>query len=497
MSNFLKQAAPSNINAYKALIGAALGGPAASIGMDTLMYPDEKVLGGEWDKSRAANFALNTLLGAGGGAAIGSGKLYEGGALIGLAPAKDLMLSLQSTISKGNDVLDATATKLKNTPTSTTDSTSQLNNTLKWIGGGALGLGGLALLAKLMKSEKSTSELPTKGTLKYKILGRKDDPNDDVEVELPVDTDKFTPDMHAQMDAYIKRQAKKAIRNNMRKRDPETGKLISYDQYVKKYGHMKLASFMDGLTNKPTPSYTKKETETPSTTKEFYRLRAGAAMNEHGATVKSASREFAEGAGTALTGITGASLGALAGSTLAKDNPLLGLLAGGAIGGLTPMLAGKALAAVQESDRTEEEQKDHDKGSSVLEYLIPGYGAYQNSRRKSVKITGNSFANVGMNPIQSSYGATLDDALIADEEEPYDIIDKHASAAPPAPAPAPAQPAPPTPPPTSGAGSAPVKNHAETAPKKTALDGAIANIDGVMNKMRDIQSAIAAAPKLA
>lgn len=476
---------PGTVRALSAL----LGGAGTSLGMDTMMHPDQEFLGGDWDKSRIANFTLNALLGAGGAAAISKGKLHEGGALIGLAPAKDLMLSLQSTVNKGNAVLDATATKLKNPPTATTDSTAKLNDTLKWVGGGALGLGGLALLTKMLKSDKpSTSSISTKGTLKYKILGRKDDPNDDIEVELPVDTDKFTPDMHMQMDSYIKRQAKKAIRNNARKRDPETGKLISYEQYVKKYGHMKQASIDAGLTNKPVPSYDKHEEETPSTVQEFYRLRAGAGFNEHGATVKSASRAFHEGAGTVLTGVTGAGLGVLAGKELAKDNPLLGMLAGGAIGGLAPILTGKALAAAQEKDRTEEDQKEHDDKNAGLEYLIPGYGAYNHSRRKNVKVTGNSFASTGMSPIQESYGTTIDDAIIADEEEDdfdkeaspyYDIIEKYAAQQAPAPAPAG---------PKAGVGSGPAATPVK-APASTAVTNPkLGNMQSVQTTMRDLTS---------
>lgn len=465
-----------------------LGGAGTALGMDVMMNPDEKFLGGEWDKRRIGNTILNAGLGALGGGLISSGKkdnIIAGLAALTSAPAKDLMLSSQSTINKGNKALDAITAKLNNPP-----SEDNLNNTLKWVGGGALGLGGLALLAKLLKSDKSSSSsIPTKGTLKYKILGRKDDPNDDIEVELPVDTDKFTPDMHMQMDSYIKRQAKKAIRNNARKRDPETGKLIPYELYMKKYGPIKSASFIDGLTNKPVPECKKEKTETPSTVQEFYRLRAGAGFNEHGATVKSASRAFHEGAGTVLTGLTGASLGALAGQAMTKDNPLLGLLAGGAIGGLAPILTGKALAAAQEKDRTEEDQKEHDDKNAGLEYLIPGYGAYNHSRRKSVKVTGNSFASTGMNPIQESYGTTIDDAIIADDEDDfdkeastyYDIIEKYA-----------AQQAPPSPPapagPKAGVGSgpaaAPVKAPAATAVTNPKLG----NMQSVQTTMRDLTS---------
>ena len=61
-------------------LGAALaGGAGTPLLMDTMMHPDDNFLGGEWDKGRKANFLLNALLGAGGGAAISKGKIYEGG----------------------------------------------------------------------------------------------------------------------------------------------------------------------------------------------------------------------------------------------------------------------------------------------------------------------------------------------------------------------------------------------------------------------------------
>lgn len=479
MSNFQKQAGIGSTLKKILQNGGAhlLGGAGTALGMDVMMNPDEEFLGGEWDKRRIGNTVLNAGLGALGGGLISTGKQKEiiaGLAALTSAPAKDLMMSSQSTLNKVDKALDVTTEKLKNQPTDT------LNNTLKWVGGGALGLGGLALLTQLFKKDKETTSLPSTGTLKYKILGKKDDPNDDIEVELPVDTAKFTPDMNAQIDSYIKRQAKKAIRNNARKRDPETGKLIPYELYMKKYGPIKSASFMDGLTNKPVPEYKKEETETPSTIKEFHRLQAGAKLNTSGATVKSA-RAFHEGAGTVLTGITGAGAGALLGKQLTPDNPLLGLLAGGAIGGLTPYLGGKALAAVQELDRSEEEQKAHDDKAAGLEYLIPGYAAYNSSRRKDVKVTGNSFAATGMNPVQESYGTTIEDAIIdeEEEEEPYDIIEKYANQVNN------------NPPPKPGVGSGPapaqVKNQSNTARRQ----GETGDMQNVQHAMANVQSTIA------
>lgn len=482
---------PNTIQALSALAG----GTGTSLLMDTMMHPDQDFLGGEWDKGRKANFALNALLGAGGGAALSRGKLYEGGALIGFAPGKDLMLASQATISKGNKALDAVTEQLKNKPTE-----DNLNNTLKWVGGGALGLGGLALLTKMLKSDKpSASSIPTKGTLKYKILGRKDDPNDDIEVELPVDTDKFTPDMHMQMDSYIKRQAKKAIRNNARKRDPETGKLIPYELYMQKYGPIKSASFMDGLTNKPVPAYKKEETETPSTVQEFYKLRAGAGFNEHGATVKSA-RVVHENIGDIAQWALGTGVGGALGATLTDKHPL-GVFAGSILGGFGPGILGRILAR-KKNIRSIEEQIEHDKQSPIGEYLIPGYAEYQKERRDMLdrKILSDSFSSAGMNPMPTNHTPEHskdtyiledeDDDILLDEEEDdfdkeastyYDIIEKYAAqqAPPPPPAPAGAK---------TGVGSGPAAAPVK-APATTAITNPkLGNMQSVQTTMRDLTS---------
>ena len=487
MNSFQKQAASSKTKLLTTLASALAGGTGTSLLMDTMMHPDQEFLGGEWDKNRMANFTLNALLGAGGGAAISKGNLYGGGALIGFAPGKDLMLSLQSTVNKGNKVLDATAATLKNSPT------DSLNNTLKWVGGGALGLGGLALLAKALKKDKATAtHLPSTGTLKYKILGKKDDPNDDIEVELPVDTTKFTPDMNAQIDSYIKRQAKKAIRNNARKRDPETGKLIPYELYMKKYGPIKSASFMDGLTNKPVPEYKKEETETPSTTKEFYRLQAGAKLNNGGATVKSA-RVKHEAAGSLMQGVLRAGTGAALGAALADQvKAPMGLFSavGGLAGVALPAVAGRALAR-KENIRSIEEQKEHDSATPLGEYLIPGYAEYQRERRDMLdrKILSDSFEAAGMNPIPKNHTPEhskdtsmasddeYEDAIAdEDEEEPYDIIEKYAGQAPPPPAP------------KAGVGSGPAPAPVK-APASTAVTNAqLGSMQNVQHSMRDLTS---------
>lgn len=463
-----------NSNAKLLTALSALGGSAAtSMGMDAIMHPDEKFLGGDWSKTRIGNFTLNALLGAGGGVKAHQGDLVNAAKLIAMAPAKDVALAATGTIGKVNQTLDATNTTLKNLPT-------QVESNSKWmkaLGAGALGLGGIALIAGLLRKNKKKQE--SKGTIKYTITGKKDDPSDDIEVELPVDTAKLSPVMLQHMDANIRRQAQRNIKANMRKRDPETGKLISLDEYAKKYGRTKSAA-AEFIGQNTTPFFTLGDDYATTTTEAFYRLQAGLGLNENtGSSVKAASRAFHEGAGTALTSIASAGAGALLGQKLTQGNPLLGLLAGGALGGLTPILAGKALAGLQEEDRSTETQEKHDDGAALAEYLIPGYGSYQHSRRKGVKTTqleGTSFAATGMNPLQESYGTSLDDFAEADmqAEEDYDALSKYASAPPPPPSK-----------PANPQTTAPIQND-QRHQTATRAGSQIGSIKNVLDKMNNI-----------
>lgn len=448
-----------------------LGAGATTVGMDVIANPDKEFFNADhWDKRRATVAVINGLLGGGGGALIRHGakglpsgadgaasSIGTGAALIGMAPAKDLLINAQHLPTKMDEVLDATNTAIKNQPTQQNELKDLLGKhtkTIGLVGAGALGLGGAALIAKMLKKDKQ--ETPEVGRIRYRIPGKNGDPSTEAIVELPLSTDKLSPSMLENIDTNIKRQAVKNIKANMRKRDPETGKLITMDEFERKYGRGLMlksssAEVEVGQTGKPAPFAAHVNTsETPAIVQAFQRVRAGLGFNDHGTTVKSASRAFHEGAGSMATSLAAAAGGAYLGNKLYANNPLLGAIAGGLTGGALPTLIGKLTAAVQEKDRTEKDQEEHDKATIGAEYLVPGYANYQHERRKDVKkeqmtpqIAGASFAAVGMNPLLPSQGISLEDAAEADmhkvekeaestsdwgDDDSFDSLSKYASA---------------------------------------------------------------------
>lgn len=436
-----------------------LGGTATAAGME-LMNPSRELFNpDDWDRGRVANLALNFLLGAGGAHGILKGDTLKGAGMIGMAPAKDVLLNSQELPARIEDTLNRVNTAMDTAP-GVTEEWKNLAKSLS-IGAGAVGAGALGLGAiKLMMDAKKNKNQDNKsvGTIKYRIPGRKGDPNTDTLVEIPLDSAVLSPTMMENINTNIRRQAQKNIKANMRKRDPYTGKLIPLPEWEARYGRPELMEIKsasareleEGLTigKAPKPAYEVYEEETPSTTQAFYRLRAGMGFNDNiGTTVKVASRSFHEGAGSMLTGLASAAAGGALGNLLTKRlataggvNPLLGTIGGALLGGITPAVLGKLLAATQEEDRTDAYQEKHDSETPIEEYLIPGYGNYHASRRvspggsKDMQITGASFAATGMNPINpTQQDMNLQEAMLADEDEEYDVLSKYAGAAPPPP----------------------------------------------------------------
>jgi hypothetical protein len=437
---------------------------------------------------RLRNFALNTAIGSAGTHLIrkgiaagkdgGTQAMLGMGTLIGL-PTKDLLFNAQHLPGKIDKVLDATHTELKNKPTSdayTNGLSKEMNTTLKLVGGGALGLGALGLAAKVLKRDKTKKEV---GRIRYRIPGKNGDPATEAVVELPLDSAKLSPTMIEGIETNIRRQAVRNIKANMRKRDPQTGKLIPLTEWEAKYGSgVGMLTKMSGLLvrnsaeGKPTgPAVTHTATD-DFTLDDFYRLKAGGQFNTTGGTVKVASRAFHEGAGSVLTGSLGALAGGYLGSKLYKSDPKAGKLAGTLLGAVTPLLLGRGMAHLQEEKRSKESQDRHDEASPALEYLLPGYAHYQHERRrgvekaKAMEVAGASFAATGMNPVAPTQDMSLMEADAADEltgredalshaaeDDEFYELSKAANGPAPAPAPKPAQ----------GAATAQVRNPGSTA----------------------------------
>lgn len=357
-------------------IAGALGLP---VGMDVLQHDDFSLE--SFDKKRIGNAILNAMIGGGAGYMGGSGKakdIVEGASLATLAPAKDLILNLQDTPDKINEAAEGFSRNQK---------------LMAGLGIGALGLGTLGVI-KYLASKNPKTDM---GTIKLKLPGRKDEPGTDAEVSLPIDLPEMSPTLLEGLNRGVRSQARKNVKANSMKRDPETGKNIPLEEWEEKYGE-------------------------------------NAMINNYPLFGKAAStREWSEGAGQVLTGLLGASVGSHVGARLSTpENALLGSLGGAIAGGLGPMMLGRLLANIG-SDRTDTEQYKHDKKNALAEYIIPGYAAYQNERRV------NQVEDPEKDKLALSYANTLaSDAM----------FDKYAGMMPPAPLPPTSLP-PASPPPAS------------------------------------------------
>ena len=303
-------------------IAGALGLP---VGMDVLQHDDFSAE--SFDKKRIGNAILNAMIGGGAGFIGGSGKakdIVSATGMASLAPAKDLILNFQDTPDKLNKTLDQV------------DSNHKL---LAGLGIGALGLGAIGLGKYLTQKDPKTDM----GSIKLKLPGKKGEPHTDAEVVLPIDMPQISPALMEGLNRGVRVQARKNVRANSMKRDPETGKLIPIEEWEEKYKNT-----MYDINN----------------------------LNKEAST-----REWAEGAGQMLTGLAGAGIGSAIGSrVVSPENALLGSLGGAAVGGLGPILLGRLLSNLM-WNRKDTEQYIHDKHSPLAEYLVPGYAAYQNERR--------------------------------------------------------------------------------------------------------------------
>lgn len=479
MDTFMQKSSDARSKAALKLwdwLAPTLGSAGTALGMDMISNPDKSLFEAEdWDKKRIANTVLNLALGGIGGRGI-QGKLAKdvgtsittGLGAIALAPTKDLAINLLDVPNKVNESLEKADVVMEGLPEKI-DEMSALHKGLGIgagiLGLGALGLGGIALLKKLREKKDGASK--DKGTIKYRIPGKANDPRTDTIVELPIGSDMLSPALMEDFGTNIRRQARKNIKANMRKKDPTTGKLISLQEYEAKYGPIKEASasmLERGLTEgSPSASVIKVEEPSHSTIEAFYKFREQQGYNDNTGTTVKLARAFHEGAGTIATGLLGAGLGAAGGRLLSEKlevNPLLSMIGGAILGGVTPAALGTALASLQEKERDADVQIKHDKGSPLAEYLIPGYGAYQAKRRingeaKAMQIAGKSFAATGANPLPPQNGVSLTDAAVSDsmldeDAEDYDALSKYASQGPP-----PGDPSmmpPPPPPPSPGQG---------------------------------------------
>lgn len=227
-------------NIFKNPATAAItGGVALPFGMDWLQHEDVKVpvvdsvldmTRGKFDKFRAGNFALNSMIGAASGGLMAKPKtLVQGASLAALAPAKDLLLNMQGTPEKVNKVLDEMPEATK----ALKDAGSRSNILMGILGAGALGIGGAALWKYLKKRDDIPGE---NGTIQYIMKGKEGDPETDALVTVPINNPAVSQSVAEDMNISVRRGLGKAVKWNSSRRDPNTGKLIPYAIWNNLYG---------------------------------------------------------------------------------------------------------------------------------------------------------------------------------------------------------------------------------------------------------------------
>ena len=101
------------------------------------------------------------------------------------------------------------------------------NILLGLLGAGALATGAVAT-AKYLTRKDPKSEM---GKIKLKLPGSRKDPNTAAEVELPIDMPGMSPTLIEGLNRGVRLQARKNVRANSFKRDPQTGKLVPYEEW--------------------------------------------------------------------------------------------------------------------------------------------------------------------------------------------------------------------------------------------------------------------------
>lgn len=342
------------------------------------------------EHGRQGAILLNSLLGTAGGVAKGA----EGAALAtGGMVAKDLMLhgdnfiertqketvpAIIGELERSNNAQEA----LAKATMEATEKANQLaadaaasDKMFKYIGTGlgalGLGLSGAALYKYLTKKDKKD-----KTSIKYRIQGKKGDPWSEAIVDMPIKTPKLPQSTREMMDAGLRRRLSKNVKYLSQKRDPNTGEMISYDDWENMGG--------DNMT-----------------------------MNKNASAIDSGLLIARD---TIFPGLAGFSIAKAHGASTGKS-ALIGALAGlatNALGGIAGKLKGK---------RTNREQVEHVlNDSTILRAMIPGYGAYEAMRRPKDHLVDEA--------LDSAWNAKLDrdrEETDEDEEEDDDDFDKEAS----------------------------------------------------------------------
>lgn len=450
-----------------------LAGAGSALGWDYVQHDNWT----DWDKFRVGNFLLNGAIGfiAGDtGLQRRKGSVSEALRVAMLAPTKDFIINAQGTPGKLNAALDnfsqqtaAIKEEMKNTAK---DSRSSRNIALG-LGLGALGLGGLAVYKYLAQKKERPS-----ATVKYRLKGKTDDPWSEAVLDMPIRTPRLSPKAKEGLESGIRRQVSKNIKYMTLKRDPNTGKMIPYEEWQRLYGED-----MDASTKNPNEAYTSRldaKYDNPTNSHDNNTNSYDNYADLPGAYKTASARAWTEGVGALAHLAAGVAGGAYLGDKYIKSDKVPGALIGAAVGA-TPTVFGQLLGLLA-GTRTISQQLKHDNSGSGAEFILPGYAAFQSARRNHA--------------VNTPTASIEEEGRVNYEDEDYedDDFDKESAMAPQPLPPSPQPPLPPAPQPPPPAGEqniAPVRNPsvpeaAGEAAKKLPDSPGVAQAMGAIDYLR-------------
>lgn len=238
MSYITKEARPrikDVMNGWKYLAGAGLGGfsaaesGAAFRGEDSIVNLKPAVFRIGSDPHVTRDVIWGASLGAGGAGM--RGPKWPGVVVGGIAGGSAEVMGMNflangvkaNALAEQANVNAQKEIEAKNTQTAI----------LGALGLGALGIGGYALYKYLSRKEEEKAAPPK---VKVRIKGSDRDPYDDATVEVPLHNLKVTQNLEQGVNRSMRRVLRENNKFSGKKKDPITGKLISYQEYVDKYG---------------------------------------------------------------------------------------------------------------------------------------------------------------------------------------------------------------------------------------------------------------------
>lgn len=342
------------------------------------------------EHGRQQEILLNSLIGGASGGAFGATGAI--GSIPGIV-AKDTMLSgkrfmdrvqedtlptLVNEVAKSNTLQAETAAKANQLAADAAASDKMFKYIGTGLGALGLGLSGAALYKYLTKKDKKD-----KTSIKYRIQGKKGDPWSEAILDMPIKTPKLPQATREMMDAGLRRRLSKNVKYLSQKRDPNTGEMISYEDWEDMGG--------DDLS-----------------------MSKGASALDSGLLIAK---------DTLVPGALGYGLGKLFG--MGDRNSAIA----GALAALAPNALG-AMVGKLKGKRTDDEQIDHLlNDSTILRSLIPGYGAYEAMRRPDSRpyVTPEQNTPPEFPSDSDMLPAPPTEDEEEEDEEDYDDFDKEAS----------------------------------------------------------------------